>query len=180
MSLKINLFVFALVLVVLMPVVSQAQDVVIAVVDVEKVISESKAGKSIQEQLKSRREAFQKEFSDREDKLMKAEKTLVKQKTDLNADDFAKKRKEFEAQLLETRKLFQKRRNSLDKGLGKALATLRKNIIEVTASIADEKKYQVVLTRDSVVIVQKEMDITKEVLSRLNKKISKIKLDSAG
>ena len=56
----------------------------------------------------------------------------------------------------------------------------RKKIIEVTASIADEKKYQVVLTRDSVVIVQKEMDITKEVLSRLNKKISKIKLDSAG
>lgn len=164
----------------LVPVVVQAQDLAIAVVDVEKVTSVSKAGKSIQEQLKSRREAFQKEFSDREDQLMKAEKTLVKQKTDLNADEFAKKRKEFEKQLLETRKLFQKRRNSLDKGLGKALATLRKNIIEVTASIADEKKYQVVLTRDSVVIVQKEMDITKDVLSRLNKKISKIKLDSAG
>jgi Skp family chaperone for outer membrane proteins len=172
------LFIFLAVFSVLIaPVSAYAQDVRIAVVDIEKVLNESKAGKSVQSQLKNRREAFQKEFSERENKLMAAEKILVQQKTDLSAEEFTKKRKEFEQQLLETRNLFQKRRNSLDKGLGNALTDLRKNIIEVTASVADEAKYQVVLTRDSVVIVQKEMDITNEVLSRLNKKISSIKLN---
>jgi Skp family chaperone for outer membrane proteins len=153
------------------------QDRNIAVVDIEKVLNESKAGKSIQAQLKKHREVFQKEFSDRENKLVAAEKILVQQRTDLSPEEFAKKRKAFEKQLLETRNLFQKRRNSLDKGLGGSLSNLRKNIIEVTAAVADENKYQVVLTRDSVVIVQKEMDITGEVLSRLNKKISTIKLN---
>ena len=158
---------------------AHAEGLKIAVVDVEKVISDSKAGKSIQEQLSSRRESFQKEFSARENNLMNSEKTLIEQKKSITAEEFTKKRKEFEKQLLETRGLFQKRRNSLDKGLGSALAQLRKNIIQVTAEVADEEGYQVILTRDSVVIVQKEMEITDKVLARLDKKIQNIKLDVA-
>lgn len=156
---------------------SWAQQSKIAVVDIEKILNESKAGKSIQSQLKSRRETFQKEFSKRENDLMESEKKLVAEKSSLSAEAFATKRRNFERQLLETRNLFQKRRNSLDKGLTLALTNLRKNIIEVTAEVSDEAKYQVVLTRDSVVIVEKSMDITDKVLQRLNSKVGNIKLE---
>lgn len=149
----------------------------IAVVDVEKILSQSKAGKSIQRQLTSRRETFQKEFSKREDDLMNAEKVLIEQQKTMSADEFATKRKEFEKKLLETRNLFQKRRNSLDKGLGNALSQLRKGVIQNAAEVADEENYAVVLTRDSVVIVEKELDITDKVLARLNKNIADIKLE---
>lgn len=159
---------------------SFAQETKIAVVDVERILNDSAAGKSIQSQLKQRRETFQKEFKAKEDQLMQSEKTLVGSKSELSAEEFAKKRQEFEKKLLETRNLFQKRRNSLDKGLGSALSNLRKNVIAVTAEVAEEEKYQVVVTRDSVVIVEKSMDITEKVLSRLNKKVSNIKLDVAG
>ncbi len=156
---------------------SNAQNIKIAVVDIDKVLSTSKAGKSVEQQLKTRREAFQKEFTAREDGLTASQKALVKQKADLTPEEFAAKRKEFEKQLLETRNLFQKRRNSLDKGLGNALAALRKNIIQVTAEVANEKNYQIVLTRDSVVIAEKEIDITDIVLNRLNTTVSNIPLD---
>jgi len=56
---------------------AEAQNLNIAVVDVEKILNESAAGKSIQSQLKSRRESFQKEFKAKEDMLMQSEKTLV-------------------------------------------------------------------------------------------------------
>ncbi len=160
-----------------MPGYAKAEELKIAVVDVEKVLNDSKAGQSIQKQLAVKREAFQKEFSGRENNLMNAEKTLMEKKKDTSAEEFSKQRKDFEKQLLETRNLFQKRRAALDKGLGDALSELRKNIIQVTADVADEGKYQVVLTRDSVVIIQKEMDITDQVLQRLNKKLPNIKLD---
>lgn len=159
------------------PSLAHAQTMKIAVVDVEKILNDSMAGQSIQKQLADRREAFQKEFSARENNLVNAEKVLLEQKKDLSPDEFATKRKDFEKQILETRNLFQKRRNSLDKGLGTALGELRKSVIQVAAEVADEEKYQVVLTRDSVVIVQKEMDITDKVLSRLDKKTQNIKLD---
>ncbi len=154
-----------------------AQGIKIAVVDVEQLLSSSKAGNSIQSQLTSRRESFQKEFKSRETNLMNAEKTLVEQKQSMSAEDFAAKRKDFEKQLYETRSLFQKRRNSLDKGLGNALDQLRKSIIQVTAEISEEQGFQVVLTRDSVVIVEKEMDITQAVLARLDKRMASINLD---
>lgn len=171
------IIILATIFVCLFPTSSQAESVKIAVVDVDKILSESSAGTSIQKQLKTRRESFQKEFSAREDNLMASQKLLMSQKNDLGAEDFAKKRQDFEKQLLETKSLFQKRRNALDKGLGNALSELRKSIIQVTAEVADDKGYQIVVTRDSVVIVEKEMDITDVVLSKLNAKVSNIPLD---
>lgn len=156
--------------------VAQESDV-IAVVDVEKILSESKAGKDIQKQLKSRREAFQKEFSERENALMKSEKQLIEDKATLSQDDFIERRKKFEKELLETRNLFQKRRNALDKGLSAALKDLRKNIFQVTAEVADDAGYKVVLTRSSVVIVEKNIEITEQVLKQLDKTVQTIKLD---
>ncbi len=168
-----------LIMVFVQPQMASAQNVKLAVVDVEKMLSESKAGKSIQTQLTNRRESFQQEFTTRENDLMNSEKDMVKKKQTMSVEEFANERKAFEKQLFETRSLFQKRRNSLDKGLGNALGELRKHIIKTTAEIAEEQNFQVVLTRDSVVIIEKEMDITDQVLARLDKNIQSINLDIA-
>ena len=154
-----------------------AHDVKIGVVDVERILVQSAAGISIEKQLTARRELFQKEFSARENNLMAAQKTLVERKNDLSAEEFSAQRKSFETQLLETRNLFKKRRSALDKGLGNALGSLRKHLVQVTAEVADQQGITVVLTRDSVVIVEKEMDITEDVLFQLNAKVSQINLD---
>ena len=173
----VRLFFISLLSLPLFSVQAMAQGQSVAVVDINKILSESKAGKSIQKQLNERREAFQKEFSSREDKLAKAQKKLIEQQKENNTEEFNKKRKEFETQLTETRKLFQKRRQSLDLALNNALDELRKNVIQVTAEISNKKNYALVVKRNSVVIAQKELDITEDVLNSLNKKITKIKLN---
>ena len=108
--------------------------------------------------------------------MQDAQNKLIEEKKSLSAEDFAKKRKEFEEKLIETRKLFQKRRTDLDRGLNTALLELRKNVVETTAAVADKQKVDVVLTRDSVVIAEKALDITDQVLKDLNAKIDNIKL----
>lgn len=148
----------------------------IAVVDVDRLLSDSKAGKSIQDQHSKKRETFKKEFSKLEEKLIAAEKQLVKDKDSLSPEEFIKKRQGFEKEFQETRRLFQKRRNALEKGLADAFQMLRKIIIQTTADVSDEHKLDIVVTRKSVVIVDKKMDITDEVLKRMNKKISTIPL----
>lgn len=148
----------------------------VAIVDVEKILSESQAAKSLKSQLDAKKEAFRKEFSEKEKTLKSSETQLVSQKDKLSAEDFSKKRKEYEAKVMETRKLFQKRRNALDSGLGKAMQELRKNIVESAADAADAGGYDIVLTRDSVLIAERSLDITADVLKRLNKKVSSISL----
>ena len=156
---------------------SETKTLSIAIVDVEQLLTDSKAAKSIQKKLNSKKEEFQKEFSAHEKELRTKEKELIDMRTSLSAEEFKEKRTAFEEKLLETRKLFQTRRNTLDQALGKAMADLRKEILQVTAKISDERGYQVVFSRENVVIVEKSMDITKDVMKALNKAIQDIDLE---
>lgn len=148
----------------------------IGIVDVDKVMAESKAALDLQTQLQAKKESFQKEFSNKEKQLKETETSLVKEKDTLSAEEFAKKRKAYEEKIMDTRKLFQKSRNALDQGLSNAMQQLRKNIVESTAAVAEEKGYDVVLTRESVLIAANTLDITNDVLAKLDAKITKIPL----
>lgn len=148
----------------------------IALVDVEKILAESKAAQSLQKQIQGKKESFQKEFAAKEKELKTTETSLLSEKEKLSAEEFGKKRKAYEEKILETRKLFQKRRNSLDQGLEKAMQELRRNIVESAAKVADAKGYDIVLTRDSVLIAEKSLDITADVLKELDAKVTDIKL----
>jgi Skp family chaperone for outer membrane proteins len=148
----------------------------IAIVDVEKILAESKAAQSLQKQISAKKEAFQKEFSAKEAELKKTETELLSERETLSAEEFGKKRKAYEEKILETRKLFQKRRNSLDEGLTAAMSQLRKNVAEATTQVAEAKNYDIVLTRDSVLIAEKTLDITTDVLTALNAKVTDIQL----
>lgn len=147
-----------------------------AVIDVDALINQSTAGKSMQEQLKVKREEFQKEFSKHEKELADADKAISEKKSSLSPEELAKERQAFEANLLETRKLFQQRRTALDKGLGEAMQSLRKEIVQASAEVAEAKGYHAVLMRESVVIVEKDLDITADVLKKLNEKVKTIKV----
>lgn len=155
---------------------AQAASPTIAIVDVEKILSESKAAKSLQKQIQAKKESFQKEFAGKESELKKTETALMAEREKLSAEEFGKKRKAYEEQIIETRKLFQKRRNSLEEGLNGAMSELRKNIAQATTDVAGEKNYDIVLTRDSVLIADKALDITADVLTKLDAKLSDIQL----
>lgn len=153
----------------------------IAVVDVQGLVADSKAGKSIQAQIQKQRESFQAEFSSLEKELGELQKKLNDEKADQNSKEFQAKRKEFETKMANANNLVQKRRQSLEKGAADAVLELRKEIVKIVADIADKEKYTIVISRQDVILVEKDMDITGKVLAELDKKLSdvKLKLDSA-
>lgn len=148
----------------------------IAIVDYEKILTQSKAGVSLQKQIEAKREAFSKEFAEKDKSLKQGQADVIQSKEKLSAEEFNKKRKAFDAQVGEVKSLFEKRSNSLRQGVDKSMAELRKNIMEAAAKVADEKGYDLVLTRDSVVIVDKGLDITPDVLSALDAKLPNVQL----
>lgn len=158
-----------------------------AVVNVDRVMLTSKAAKSIEKQLKAKTEEYSKEFSSREQELRKSQQKLIEENNNLGQDasedkikEFEKKRKEFEKKRLETQQLFQKRRGNLSKAVTAANAQIQKNMFETVAKIAEENNYSVVFDRKSVVIVEEDLDVTEEVIKRLNKIIPEITLDIKG
>lgn len=172
-------FFFALCAVAVMAfsVAAQAQDTgtKIAVADVQTVMGTSKAGKSIQEQIAKQRDSFKDEFGKLEKELADTQKKLAEQK-DMKPEEAAAKQKEFETKLRDANGLVQQRRQSLEKAASEAMNTLRREIVKVVAGIAQEEKYDLVLSSQNVIVSQDSMDITERVLKQLDKDFPDVKL----
>ncbi|QQG35340.1 MAG: OmpH family outer membrane protein [Micavibrio aeruginosavorus] len=174
-----HLFVSAVVFLALMatPVAVRAEAPDIGVVDVNYIMSESEAAKSLQKQIKEKSEAFQTEFSKFERELKDMEAALGKAKADkVSEEEFKKKRTEFEKKLSDTQALYQKRRQGLEKAKVEAFRALSEAIVKETEKIAAEKGIELVLTKANVVIGSKEMDLTQPVFEAVNANLKDVKL----
>jgi Skp family chaperone for outer membrane proteins len=163
------------------PVIARAEaaPVSVAIVDVQQLLTESKAGKNIQDQLEKRKAAFLTEINKQEQTLREDQKKLTDQRTSLSAEEFSKKAEEFETKLNSTRSTAQEQKKALEDSAVKALGTLRDEIIKITKAVSTEKGYNLVVTRQSVVLSDSGFDITAEVMEKLNTDISQIALDKA-
>lgn len=152
----------------------------IAVVDVQMLLIESKAAKNIQKQLKEKRDALQKEFIALEEKLRADEKALAADKAKLDDAAFKTKRESFEKKLLETQTMVQNKKRDLEQAVLDSTEVLRDALLKIVAGISDAKKFDVVLTRQNVVIADKSLDITNEVLEKLNATMTEVPLKAKG
>lgn len=148
-----------------------------AVVDVQRLLNESKAATSIQKQLEAKRTAFQEEFSKEERGLREMEQKLTAMREKGDMEEFNKKKTEFEKELSETRNQVEEKRRILEKAALEAMADLRQEIVAIVANISDEEKFDIVVSRQNVVLAVKTLDITDEVMRKLNKKMPQINLD---
>lgn len=105
------------------------------------------------------------------------EKKLVAERDKLTPEKFAEKRRAFEEKLMDARRLAQRRRVSLEKASADAYNKLRSRMTEIVAEQAQANGYDIVLTRQNVVLAEKEMDITGPVMDKLNKDFPDVKLD---
>lgn len=149
---------------------------VMMIVDVQKLLRESNAAKSIQGQIGALRSNFQKEIADEEKSLSEQEKALSRKRTSLSAEAFTAERRKFEQSFASAQRKVQMHKRQLDIGLSKALVELRSNIVTVVREIAKERNADLVLNDQQVIIVNSSLDVTDEVMRRLNAKISDIKV----
>ncbi len=160
-----------------MPFTASAQEQRIAVIDVQKLLSDSLAAKDLDKKLSAERQKFEDEFSEHERKLMQANRELSERQESLSRDEFDDRRAELEQKILETSRLAKIRKRDLDEAFNAALNRLRSEIVNITAQISEEKGYSIVLTRKDVVIAEKEIDITGDVLSKLDESLREVDVD---
>lgn len=146
----------------------------IAVVDLQFLVANSKAGKSITSQLDTQRNAYQGTIKSKEAALRKEENDLKAQQGKLSKEEFMKKYKAYiekaQAAELEVRK----RRGAFEKAYVGALEKIREHIVKIVADIAGKQQIALVLNRQEVVLVDSKMDITQEVLKALDAKVTTI------
>lgn len=150
----------------------------IAVVDIQALLNQSDAGKGIVAQLEKHRTSFQDKLAEVEAELKVQEQEIITAKRSGDESEFKAELGDFQKKLEEQRRTVAKKIETLNTSYQRAMSELRDEIFDITASIAEERGYNMVISRQDVVIVGKDYDITSEVMTRLNenKKSIKIKL----
>ena len=155
---------------------------VAAVIDYQRILRDAAAAKSIREQIEARRQAYQEEISKEEQRLHEADKAFAKQRSVLSTEAFAEKRRAFEQEVAEVQRLVQERRRELDSMAAAALNEVKEALIEIVTSIAEERGFNLVLPNSEVLFFSRSLDLTEEVLAKLDARLPQVQLSevSAG
>jgi outer membrane protein len=163
------------------PFQSQAQPAspaaVVLIVDVQKILEESKAAKTVQTAVDKQRAAYQNDISKQENALRTSDQDLLRQRATMTAEDFEKKRQELDKQAGTLRRDVQTKRQQLDRMFQTSMNKVRTTLLQVIDEIANERKATLVLTKSQVLLAAKEYDITDEALKRLNAKLPTVAVE---
>ena len=125
----------------------------------------------------SRHHMKTKNLKDKEKKLQDEEKKIIEQKKLIKPDEYKTKVNSLRTSVSN----LQKERNKLLQDVAtqrsKARTTLLKNLNPIIKEYMQEKKIRMVVDKKSLLLADENLDITKEILDRLNKKIKSIKIN---
>ncbi len=158
---------------------SQAKTPVVIVVDVNKIMTESAAAKSIQSQVTSMRKTLKDDVDKKESGLRAQDEKLVKDRATLSAEEFEKKRRSFEEEVMNSRKDLDKRVASLDRSVAVAMGKVEKELQTILFDIAKEQKANLVLPKAAILVAETTMDFTDQAMSKINAKLPSVKIESA-
>jgi len=149
----------------------------IGVVDMKKILAQSKAYQSLVDQFEDVRRKHRNTFTKQEDVIRDEESELLKQKNVLSKEAYAEKVKSLGKKINE---LKQKQNNDAKKfelSFEKSTNKIQGALVDVLSIIANNKKLNLVLAKSQVILVGKDIDLTDDAIKELNKVLPKISLD---
>ncbi len=148
----------------------------IAVLNIQQIMQESLAAKSVKAVLEGQQKSFQAEMTSKEQSLQAKEKELAGQRSVLAPEEFEKKVKDFRTQATAAQREVQTKKAKLDKAFAEALADIQKEVVGIVSEQAKEKGYDAVMPTSQLLYAAPALDITAEVLSQLNQRLPKVQV----
>ena len=155
---------------------SELEPVSLAVVDFRGVLAKSEAARNIRSAVDEKRRELRKYFLEVENSLRDEQKDLSKKRSIVTAEAFEQRARKLKEKAQSAQKLAQTSNQKLKKSFDQAMDKVQKELLRIVAEVAEESGVGVVLFRSAIVIAVKKLDISKEVLQRLNKKLPKVKV----
>jgi Skp family chaperone for outer membrane proteins len=146
----------------------------IAILDLEKIIKDSKAMRDIQNKVNKKQDEYQKEVSKKQNDLENEQKTIEAKKAVLSKDGFEKEVQKFEKKVDDLKTYVDRKQNSLKKASMESMSKVNEIIKEIIGEISKDKNYEVIIPASQTVFFEDSLDISEEVLKKLDKKITKV------
>ena len=140
------------------------------------ILNESEAGKKAQNFLKKKLENGLKSLREKEKKIQEEEKKIIQQKKIITPEEYKKKVTELRGKVSSLQQERNKLLESVAKERARAKQELLKNLNPILKDYMKEKKIRMVIDKKSILLVDENLNITKDIIKLLNQKLKSIKL----
>ena len=156
---------------------SYAEEQKIVYLNVDKIMQQSIAGKSIKKQLENLYNKNLDKFKKSDEILKTREKKLIAQKNILSQEDFQKELSSLRTEIINFQKEQAKARNDINKLRIDATNKLILKLSPILQEYAKKNSVSLILQKKNIVMGKKEIEITDKILEITNKEIKDIKIN---
>ncbi len=147
---------------------------VIVVVDVDQILQESVAAKSVRSQADKYQQSFQDETSKEETRLRATQQEIEQQRKTLSPEAFAEKARAFENSFGDYQRKVNARRQAFSKSVSIAMGHVQQAMLEATQQVTVARGANIVLPRTQVMLFDDKMNATKDIIAVMDKKLTHV------
>jgi outer membrane protein len=147
----------------------------IGVIDLQKILETSTSGKSIQAQLKGQKDKMESNLKQKGSEIEKISKRLERESMVMSKDMREEKGREQRIKINDFKSLQKKYRSDLQKLEAQLMNQLQKDIKELVDGIGKKGGYLLIINKYSVLYSPGSIDITDDLIKKLNAKTAKRK-----
>ncbi len=147
----------------------------IGVIDLQKVLESSTAGKAIQAQLKQQKVKMESELQQKGSEIEKISKRLEREAMVMSKEMREEKEREQRIKINDFKSLQKKFRSDLQKLEVQLMSQMQKDIKEIVDALGKKAGYILIINKYSVLYSPGSIDITDDLIKKLNAKTAKRK-----
>lgn len=163
-----------------LPAAAASSEMRIAILDVERVRRNAQAVKTIHTQLGTYVDAYRNETQKEEQEIRTAQEELARKRLIVTPEAYADERRKLEDQLIQAQNRVQERRQSLERVNAEAMQQVQDVLGRIVGDVASEQQLTLILRKDQVVFMKPDLEITDQVLQRLDKQLPSVSLSDPG
>ncbi len=149
----------------------------IAVVDVESILENSLAIAGIKKSINELSETIQKEIVQEEKEFKKRQQELVELQKTLNQEEFDSLILKFNKNVSNVQKNIQLKKIALEQARSQSIEIVHKKTVSIINDLAKEYNFNLALPSTQVLYATSELNITLEVISRLNESLTEVPIN---
>ena len=154
-----------------------SSSVIIGVIDMQKIMRELDVIKDINSQVRALEEQAKAELTAEEKKLKDERTQIERQKSLVTPEAYSKKQTDFNRKAAEFRVKVQEKNKQIQLSRVNALDKIRSQMLPIIREVMDKNGAGLILDVKEVLFVEKPLEVTGEVMERLNKDLKKIKVE---
>ena len=168
---------FVIILITFCTTTLKSENLLVVYIDMDKVMNETVAGKSIVDQLEKIHNTNIAEFKKTEDELKSEEAVILSKKNILSNEEYIKEVNSLKKKINDYKEKRKKIIDSVAKRKSEATINLLKQLNPILAEYSKINNISIIMRKKDLVIARSDLDITTQIIDLVNSKVKEIKLN---